>query len=562
MNLSLIFNNLRYKLFLFLKLFNEAGKIIISKLILLAILGTIAEVFGLSIFVKVLFDNDSNLFSFLSFFEISNLIFILLILVFIRGFTNSLVAILKIRIRNIFADDLRQDLFKNILFSSNNKLINLGKGEMLGSLLNNITRSSIALEQSVNILIALISMFIYSFVLFFFGKQVFLPLSLGLLANLLAIAFQKSSSWKLGKMQNKLSASISRTIGDSVYGLKTIKALAAENWFLNRFKSDNYLYRRMLSQTIKRQAVFTNLKDLFVVLTIWLWIIVNKDNLSQAYITASLLFAYRFSSSASVLINSQRLCMRSLTAYEELLTIRKKIVYKKLNISETFIKEKNLKKNELIQNIKWINCGFYKEKIEELNLNENSLTVIKGPSGSGKTTLIDQFCGLLTQEKSQWILNTKNKKYKLKNDEFVFFRKFWTYSPQNTILFEGSLRQNLIIGDDIGEKSLFNQNTIAIRYWLNKVGLENLFNNEKDFDKELNLAIDCFSGGEIRRLGLIRSWIRNKQLEIMDEPTAFLDENSADLISKIILERKNKKIIFIATHDEKIINIADQVINL
>ena len=69
-------------------------------------------------------------------------------------------------------------------------------------------------------------------------------------------------------------------------------------------------------------------------------------------------------------------------------------------------------------------------------------------------------------------------------------------------------------------------------------------------NKRLNLSLECFSIGEIKRLGLIRAWIKNKEIEVLDEPTSNLDDFNADIVKKIIKERSQKKMILISSHDE------------
>ena len=67
---------------------------------------------------------------------------------------------------------------------------------------------------------------------------------------------------------------------------------------------------------------------------------------------------------------------------------------------------------------------------------------------------------------------------------------------------------------------------------------------------------ECLSGGEIQRIGLLRTWIKDNYIEFLDEPTAFLDEKNKNLVNKIILERSKNKIILVATHDKSLIDKA------
>ena len=94
------------------------------------------------------------------------------------------------------------------------------------------------------------------------------------------------------------------------------------------------------------------------------------------------------------------------------------------------------------------------------------------------------------------------------------------YAPQNAVLFEASLRDNLLLGADHHQDD--------IETWLQRLGLAHLLKRPGGLDAPLALAQDPFSGGEIHRLGLLRAWLRDKPFEVLDEPTAFLDARAAE----------------------------------
>jgi ABC-type transport system involved in cytochrome bd biosynthesis fused ATPase/permease subunit len=74
--------------------------------------------------------------------------------------------------------------------------------------------------------------------------------------------------------------------------------------------------------------------------------------------------------------------------------------------------------------------------------------------------------------------------------------------------------------------------------------------------------MDCFSGGEIHRLGLLRAWLRDRPIEVLDEPTAFLDAVTAQQVRSIIAERCKIRLVLVSTHDAELISQAHQVVRL
>ena len=78
----------------------------------------------------------------------------------------------------------------------------------------------------------------------------------------------------------------------------------------------------------------------------------------------------------------------------------------------------------------------------------------------------------------------------------------------------------------------------------------------------MSLAQTPFSGGEIHRLGLLRTWLRNRPVEVLDEPTAFLDASASQLVREVILERSRVRLVVCSSHDPALLEQADMVIDL
>ena len=128
------------------------------------------------------------------------------------------------------------------------------------------------------------------------------------------------------------------------------------------------------------------------------------------------------------------------------------------------------------------------------------------------------------------------------------------YAPQNAVLFEASLRENLLLGAECPQQD--------IAAWLQRLGLAQLLERPGGLDAALALAQDPFSGGEIHRLGLLRAWLRDKPMEVLDEPTAFLDAKAAEQVRSVIRERTEQRLMLISSHDPELLAQADQVITV
>ena len=128
------------------------------------------------------------------------------------------------------------------------------------------------------------------------------------------------------------------------------------------------------------------------------------------------------------------------------------------------------------------------------------------------------------------------------------------YAPQNAVLFEASLRDNLLLGA--------NRQQDDIETWLRRLGLAQVLQRHGGLDEPLALAQDPFSSGEIHRLGLLRAWLRDKPLEVLDEPTAFLDATAAAQVRAVIRDRARQRLMLISSHDPELLAEANQVITV
>jgi len=478
-------------------------------------------------------------------------------LMLIRGLLQALVAIGQERLRSSFTDALRNQLFGQVLHASSTQLEQLGRGELLGLLMADISRSVLALDQGMRTLQAALALVIYAAGVLVVGQEAAVPLLLALIATGAAALLQRSGSWQLGRLQSHLNGAIQRTVGDGLHGLKAVRAAAAESWLLQRFAQDNARFRRVLRQTVQRQALFTAWRDTLVVLVVGVWLIWGRSDLAPAAIATTLLLAYRSGNSLSAVISAQRVCLGALPGYDELCKRRKLLQpaaqpFPGLIVTNQTLADLNAPSNWSSLHWRAANAG---QEDLALDLKPGALVAVAGPSGSGKTTLLDRLSGLLGEDSSQWQIVSKKGPIELSGAAGARqLRGLLAYAPQEAVLFETSLRHNLLL----------NQEAPAgfIEEWLDRLGLRHLCHRGCGLDDPLPLALDHFSGGEIHRLGLLRAWLRDRPVEVLDEPTAFLDAESAQRVRSLIAERARERLVLVSTHDPALIQQAGKVLRL
>ena len=476
-------------------------------------------------------------------------------LILLRGLIQAQVAIQRERLRSRFTDRLRQQLLHQVFEASSAQLDRLGRGELLALLMADINRTALSLDQAVRMGQSLLAMGIYLASVMLVGQSTAWPLLLALLATTAAALLQRSGSWGLGRIQSRLNAALQRTVGDGLHGLKALRAATAESWLLQRFARETAEGRWLLRERVRRRASFNAWRDTLVVAVAGFWLLLQSETLTAEVLTTTLVLAYRASASLSTVVQARRLCLGNLPGYEALRQRRGQLIPRDGEASDHTIAPDTLKMLSTARwsQLHWRNRDDSSSGLDSLCLNAKGLVAITGPSGSGKTTLIDRICGLLREEDSHWTVSCNGETWPLSGLAGARqMHQLVAYAPQNAVLFEASLRDNLLLGADRPQQ--------AIETWLQRLGLTHLLERPGGLDAPLALAQDPFSGGEIHRLGLMRAWLRDKPVDVLDEPTAFLDARAAEQVRSVIAERAQQRLIMISSHDPQLLAQADQVI--
>ena len=192
-----------------------------------------------------------------------------------------------------------------------------------------------------------------------------------------------------------------------------------------------------------------------------------------------------------------------------------------------------------------------KQILKDINLriDDAKFIVITGPNGSGKSTLARIISGILTPDSGQILLDGEDITA-LGITERA--RKGISFAFQQPVRFKGVTVKDLIClasGQDLS--------TADACQYLSEVGM-----CAKDYiDREVNASL---SGGELKRIEIATVMARKTKLTLFDEPEAGIDlrsfKNLIDVFEKMHEEIQGS--IIIISHQERILNIADQVVLL
>jgi len=183
----------------------------------------------------------------------------------------------------------------------------------------------------------------------------------------------------------------------------------------------------------------------------------------------------------------------------------------------------------------------------DINFESGKLIAITGPNGSGKSTLVKVIMGIEKQDKGNIILNGQDISNKNITDRANLGISFAFQQP---VKFKGITVYDLIrfaSGKDITKAEACEA--------LSAVGL-----CAKEYvNREVNSSL---SGGELKRIEIATVFVRKSEITILDEPEAGIDLWSFNNLINIFedMKKKSNGTIIIISHQERILNIADNII--
>jgi len=183
---------------------------------------------------------------------------------------------------------------------------------------------------------------------------------------------------------------------------------------------------------------------------------------------------------------------------------------------------------------------------------DGNLIALKGPSGCGKTTLLKLLLKLYPY--SEGTLKFWGQDIGRCSRSSV--RKNIAYVPQENVIFPGTVRENILLGNHRSEvteeeiRSVLRQ--IGAEDWIEKKGLDSVLT-----ENGMNL-----SGGQRQMLAIARAILYHKPILILDESLAAVDEEHIQKIMALLSQMQDRIYVMIITHDNRVLRNCSAVVNI
>ena len=477
-----------------------------------------------------------------------------LLLYILRAFATYYTNILSARISGNMTMKIRGDMYERVQNMSYDFFTESKTGDLM-------SRFGVDTEKALNVLVGsfrafadFIQIIICIFIVFFTNAKLAI---ISLILVPLVSKILKKYSGRLrntGKDIQESFGKLNTILQEGIGGVKVIKAFAAENYEVEKYKNENlnnfnfYIKNRRLDARIKPIIEYMNISIVIGILYYGGTLII-RDKMSSGdlmkFITAFSLVAEPLKRLSDYL-NGLNTSIPAVDRLYEIIDLNTNIK----NKENPIIPEKIVGQVE-IQNVDF-SYSTDRKVIKNLNLSvkKGEMVALVGQSGSGKSTLVNLLPRFYDVIKG----SIKIDGIDIRDIDLYTLRKNIGIVPQETFLFSGSVRDNIIYGKrDASDDEV-----------IGALKMANAYNFVIELPEGLNTEVGergvLLSGGQKQRLAIARAILENPPIMILDEATSALDTESERLVQDALDKLMTNRTTFVIAHRLSTILHADKIV--
>ena len=367
---------------------------------------------------------------------------------------------------------------------------------------------------------------------------------------------RRVAAW--GKQASAANKKMVQIINHGMGGFKETRVIGCEGYFEQQLEEQAQRYKQVVEKfqafsLLPRYTLEPVLISFIIGFTIISLLAQKNINSLTATLGVFALASVRLLPAASNLMQSYGGIKRSSYVVD--------LLYKDLKELEEFDRQKqnsvNIPELNFDRQLSIENLNYIYPNAETTALNDISISIAKGQSigligksGAGKTTIVDIILGLLPIENGDIKVDGVSVK-----DDLASWQRKVGYIPQSIFLIDDTLERNIAFGvpDDRIDRHRLEQAIEAAQ--LTEV-IERLPQGLKTVVGERGVLL---SGGQRQRVGIARALYHEREVLVLDEATAALDNETEHLVSKAIESLSGKKTIIIIAHRLTTVEHCDRI---
>lgn len=411
-------------------------------------------------------------------------------------------------------------------------------------------------SAAFNLLVTLLSMIseivvavIMIIVLFQINKT--MTVLIAAMMILMAIVVQVSVRSKLqeaGQRNRKASAEMNQSLVQSIQGIKEVKVMRRENFFMQKFAENGSVYVRTMyqNQTLGLSPRFMmeafSISVMFVAIALLIYRGMPLERIVPL-LSGVAMAAFRLLPS----VNRITQCMGDIAYGEPSVDqmIRNLKDFSDMPKGEAF--EEGKGRISGISDELVFDKITYRYPTGNENVLDNASMEIKkgmsvgivGPSGAGKTTTVDILLGLLHAKKGQVLVDGTDI-----SEDMGGWLENVGYIPQTIFMLDGDIRENIVFGltdEEINDDKVWEA--------LREAAIDDFVRSlPEGLETEIGERGVRLSGGQRQRLGIARALYRDPEVLVFDEATSALDNDTEAEIMEAINGLHGQKTMIIIAH--------------
>lgn len=355
--------------------------------------------------------------------------------------------------------------------------------------------------------------------------------------------------------ESKGAAQKNATLVESLIGIETIKSLGAESQLQHKWEEDiEYIAdwrvkARKYSTTVVNFSVFIQQLSTIGVVAVGVYLIANSQISLGGLIAAVILTGRAMAPMAQVanLATHYHQTLSALKTLDQIMALPGDREARRTLIHHPHIEG----------NIEFENVNFSYSSQDEMTINNLSLNIkpgehvgIIGRTGSGKSTIEKLILGLYQADSGFVRVDGVD----VSQIDPTDLRRNIGYVPQDIMLFFGSIRENIVYGNnDVSDEQLL--------VTAKKAGVIDIIKSHHlGFDMPIGERGQGLSGGQRQSIAIARAMLRDPPVLIMDEPSNSMDSKTEAEFKKQLSEQIQDKTFILVTHKSGMLDLVDRLI--
>ena len=479
----------------------------------------------------------------------------IVIVFFIRGICFYAQTYLMSYVGQKVIIDIREAVYRKLQFLSLGYFEKRQTGTIMSYVTNDVGALQGSIIESATDFVTEMSILIGSLVLMFnlhWKLSLLTLITMPLVAKAMDL-FGKKLKRTSGIMQERV-ADITAVLQETISSVRVIKSFVREEYEIARFVKENYANFRAQMKNAQVMATLTPVIELIAAIgvTFLIWyggFEVINGNLTAGALIAFLVYATNLANPIKRLSRIYGNVQKAMAAAERVFSVldeKTDIVEKdnatelKAVIGKVDFKAVTFKYNENEVILKDIN----------LAVKAGQMVAIVGPSGAGKTTIVN----LLPRFYDPVARNIYIDDVNIADVTLASLREKIGIVPQETVLFNGSIYDNILYGD----LTATTEEVMAAAKAANAHDF--IMQMADQYQTQIGERGSKLSGGQRQRIAIARAILKNPRILILDEATSALDTESEKLVQDALDKLMVGRTSFVIAHRLSTILQADMII--